>query len=164
MGYPGVSCFSVWMTSSLPHSQACLKDHPAPRTRCPFKVELTIRSTFRSFLVAHYSLQRQHLDACVFFLISVYLLYKAIFLTFLTKYIMYFTHICSSPSLVTRFAGLSSQIRQCVYLFVCVGVSVHVYVSACVHACVVCACKNLDSTYEQKHMCLSGPGFFHLSR
>lgn len=128
--------------SSLPRSQACLKDHPAPGTRCPFRVELIICPTFRNFLVAHYSLQRQHLDACVFIFISVYLLYKSmVFVTFFIKYIMYFNQICSSPSLVTRFAGLPSQIRLWRHLFVCVGVSVHICacVCACMHAC-ACVC------------------------
>lgn len=59
-----------------------------------------------------------------------------VFVTFLIKYIMYFNQICSSPSLVTRFAGLPSQIRLWVYLFVCA------YMCVCMHAC-LCMCVHV---------------------
>lgn len=48
-----------------------------------------------------------------------------------------------------------------------VGVSLCLCIYVRVHACMpvhVCACKNLDYTYEQKRMCLSGPGFLLLLR
>lgn len=76
-------------------------------------------------------------------------------------------HVLQSDLLITLscdedcFAGLPSQIRLWVYLFVCAYMCV--CMRMCLHAC-LCMCvhvKNLDYTHEQKHMDLSGPGFSH---